>query len=414
MIGYNPRALKIRRALPAILLLAFAAIAPAARLSPLAERPDWSSLDKYQESITREDFLFLLDSVYAPGGGWKPFIAVGERSALIQTSRGTPPFVLRFAPTQGTIKPAPRFWRQKSQMGARPEGKPLAGVRIALDPGHLGGPWAKMEERWFQIGNAPPITEGDMTLLVARLLVPRLQALGAEVFLTRRKAGPVTPLRPDRLRKEAAFSLADKEEPITPAALKTESERLFYRVSEIHRRADLINEDIRPDLVLCLHFNAEAWGDPAHPTLTDKNHMHLLITGCFAGKELVYDDERYTMLQKLLSRTYREELALSESIADSLARATGLPPYAYKTDSAIQVGSSPYVWARNLLANRLFQCPVIYVEPYVMNSRAVFDRVQAGDFDGKRAVAGRMQQSVFREYADGVARGLARYYSTNP
>jgi N-acetylmuramoyl-L-alanine amidase len=406
--------LKIRRVLPALLALAFAGVATAQRLSPLATQPNWTALDKYQESITREDFLFLLESVYAPGGAWKPFITIGDRSASIQTSRGQAPFVLRFAASQGAIKPASRFWRQKAQMPARPAGKPLNGVRIALDPGHLGGSWARMEERWFRIGNARPVTEGDMTLLVAKLLVPRLQALGAEVYLTRRNANPVTPLRANRLQKAAATSLLDKEEPATPETLKTEAEKLFYRVGEIRDRAQLINERLRPDLVVCLHFNAEAWGDPAKPALTDKNHLHLLITGSFSDKELLYDDQRFAMLQKLLSRAFREELAISESVAAALARDTKLPPYQYTQASAIKLGSSPYVWARNLLANRLFQCPVVYVEPYVMNSQAVFDRVQAGDYEGTRAVGGRMQKSIFREYADAVARGLADYYSSNP
>jgi N-acetylmuramoyl-L-alanine amidase len=406
--------LKILRVLPAVLLVASACGAPdqsSGHLSPLAGRPNWSLLDKYQESITRADFLFLLENVYAPGGAWTPFISVNDRAAVIKTGAGQPDFILRFAPSAGAIKPAARFWRQKSQMPSRPAEKPLNGVRIALDPGHLGGTWAKMEERWFQIGRSKPVTEGDMTLLVAQLLVPRLQALGATVYLVRRKPGPVTSARPERLKKAAAASLADKDDPITAAAIKTESERLFYRVSEIHRRAELINENIRPDLVICLHFNAESWGDPAHPTLTDKNHLHLLITGCFAAKELSYDDQRFNMLAKLLSRAYREELAVAESVAASLAGATGLPAYQYESGNALKIGSSPYVWARNLLANRLYECPVLYVEPYVMNSRATFERIQAGDYAGKQAVSGRLQPSIFREYADAVTRGLAGYYA---
>ena len=47
-------------------------------------------------------------------------------------------------------------------------------------------------------------------------------------------------------------------------------ELLFYRNSEIRRRASLVNYRLRPDLVLCLHFNAEPWGDPSHPKLVRK------------------------------------------------------------------------------------------------------------------------------------------------
>ena len=49
------------------------------------------------------------------------------------------------------------------------------------------------------------------------------------------------------------------------------------------------------------------------------------------------------------------ELAASEAVARAMARTTKLPPYVYTTSNARRVGESGYVWARNLLANRLFR-----------------------------------------------------------
>ena len=74
------------------------------------------------------------------------------------------------------------------------------------------------------------------------------------------------------------------------------------------------------------------------------------------------------------------------------------------------IEGEPYVWARNLIANRLYQCPVLYLEPYVVNNRIVHSRVQAGDFDGEREIEGERYPSIFREYADGVVKGLELYY----
>ena len=93
-----------------------------------------------------------------------------------------------------------------------------------------------------------------------------------------------------------------------------------------------------------------------------------------------------------------------------MARSTGLPPYEYTGSNARREGSTPYVWARDLLANRLFRCPVVYIEPYVMNNKLVFDRVQLGDYEGEREVGGVMRKSIYREYADAVADGLCAYY----
>lgn len=45
-----------------------------------------------------------------------------------------------------------------------------------------------------------------------------------------------------------------------------------------------------------------------------------------------------------------------------------------------------------------------------MNSREVFERIQAGDYEGTRPVAGAERPSIFREYADAVAEGLVHHY----
>jgi len=45
-----------------------------------------------------------------------------------------------------------------------------------------------------------------------------------------------------------------------------------------------------------------------------------------------------------------------------------------------------------------------------MNSRPVFKRIQLGDYLGRRNVGGVYEPSIYREYADAVAQGLADYY----
>jgi N-acetylmuramoyl-L-alanine amidase len=400
--------LKVAKAITTLLLT----ISPVcAALSPLAPKPDWSTLEVFQETITRKDFLSLLEKVYAPAGAWKETIAVADENAVITTKDDGPPFVLRFASSRESAKPIPRYWRSRRELPPEEPGKPLAGLRIAIDPGHIGGYWAKMEERWFQIGDSPPVMEGDMTLTVAQILGPRLEALGAEVFLTRGKPAPATSLTVGQLENLAAESLADRGLPNDEQSLRKESERLFYRVAEIRRRARLVNHVIRPDVVICLHFNAEPWGDAENPQLVDQNHLHFLITGALSGQEIGYEDQRYDVLLKLLNRSFLEEVALANVISRKMAAATGMPPYFYRTGTALRVNANPYVWARNLLANRLFVCPVVYIEPYVMNSRLVFERIQAGDYEGVRDFGGAKRKSIYREYADAVAEGILAYYS---
>ncbi len=391
----------------------------------LGSRPKWGVLESYQKTITHDEFAHLIYDVYCTHGFAPDLIEVNTDAARILTNRESQNFfTLRFAKDDTSRNPVPRLWDPAKSLSRTKGRKPLSGLRIALDPGHLGGEWAKMEERWFQVDSTQPVQEGDLTLKVARLLAPRLRELGAKVFFVRNSNEPVTAKRPDDFRDLARKVLIrngvpqprtdvlDPNDPEKEQTVRWQSEILFYRYNEIRRRAALVNFKLHPDLVLCLHFNAEGWGDPNNPTLTDNNHLHLLVNGSYLQQELEFDDERFEMIRRLLSRAYHEELPLADTIAATMARETQLPPYQYPTtNSTTKVGTSGYVYARNLLATRLYRCPVVYCEPYVMNSKDGFARIQAGDYEGTRNINGLERKSIFREYADSVTDGLVDYYS---
>nr|MDQ3625130.1 N-acetylmuramoyl-L-alanine amidase [Verrucomicrobiota bacterium] len=334
--------MQLRSVFLACVLLVLSPESGAQRLSTLAPAPDWLQLEAFQETITREEFTDLLSQVYAPNDAAKGLIDITPGAAVILKQLGAPDtFTLRFAKDPASAKPIPRHWRPAASLGAAPSGKPLAGVKIAIDPGHLGGEWARMEERWFQLPAGQPVVEGDLTLRVAQLLAPRLSALGAEVTLVRNAPAPTTRERPETLREAARGELAlrgvstprdDYNGPNDPTrgdTVRFLSELLFFRSSEIRSRARVVNEQLRPDLVLCLHFNAEAWGDPVMPALVPHNHLHVLVNGYFAAVELRNDDVRFDMLLKLLSRSFHEELAASDMVVSTLAREAKLPPYVY-------------------------------------------------------------------------------------
>ena len=420
---------KQARTLLAIVALSLSIFSPtghaADNLGILGAHPRWNVLEKYQETITHDEFARLIDNVYCTHGFAPDLIAINDKDARILTNRDAQKFfTLRFAKDKASAEQVPRLWQPAKSLPPVKPTKPLSGLRIALDPGHLGGKWAKMEERWFQVGDSPPVQEGDLALRVARLLAPRLRKLGARVSFVRNSAEPITAKRPDDFRELAKKILIkngvpqprtdvlDPNDPEKEQTIRWQSEILFYRYSEIRRRAVLVNTKLHPDLVLCLHFNAEGWGDPSHPTLIDNNHLHLLVNGSYLKDELELDDERFEMIRRLLSGAYDEEVPLADTIAGAMARETHLPAYEYPTANTVtKVGSTGYVYARNLLATRLYRCPVVYCEPYVMNSRDAFARIQAGDYEGLRNVNGIERKSIFREYAESVVAGLGEYYS---
>ncbi len=219
-------------------------------VSVLGNKPRWDVLEHYQQTITRDEFAHLINDVYGTHGFAPDLIEIKDDTARILMNRDAHTFfTLRFADGVEERKQVPRLWRPAKSLPSVERNKPLSGLKIALDPGHLGGSWAKMEERWFQVGDSKPVQEGDLTLRVARLLAARLRDLGAKVSFVRSNDEPITGKRPDDFRELARKILIrngvpqpraevlDSTDPEKENTIRWQSEILFYRYSEIRRRA---------------------------------------------------------------------------------------------------------------------------------------------------------------------------------
>jgi N-acetylmuramoyl-L-alanine amidase len=399
-----------------------------AHLSPLGETPDWSRLDPYQHTITKADFLHQWESNYRDkeGSAPTPLVTVLEDRVRIvkQFKRPDDVYELRFSESPTPSGPS-RTWRGAQDLPPYPSPeRPLEGLRIAIDPGHIGGEWAKMEHRWLFIPKDPaadasqsspdsgPVAEGDSVLLVAKLLQAKLARLGATAMLVRSQALPVTAKRPrdfvEKARASGNFPPGATME--NNPALASAAERLFYLSDEIRARSRKLNDKLKPDLALCLHLNAEPWGDPLKPQFVAANHVHLLINGCYSDAEIAFDDQRFELFLRLLQGFHPEEVAMATTVATVMAEATGLPSYAYTGPNARRTPISEYVWSRNLLATRLYACPVLFFEPYVMNNEVVYSRMQAGHYQGVRGILGTPRPSIYEEYAAAVANGVSAHF----
>ena len=393
-----------------------------AKVSPLGKVPEWEDLKVWAGTMTREEFETAWKETYSPEVGLPPPFEIAPDGLVVPTGNPIDP-VMKVPFRQGGAGELPaRSWRKAADLPPL-RGRPaLSDLHIALDPGHIGGGWAEVEERYLSFQPGEAIREGTLSLITARVLSQRLEALGARVSFVRDREEPVTEQRPDDFEKLARDTLAEHGilNPLPTYAglqgdakiltVQWQKEKLFYRVSEIHARGDKVNGQIKPDLVLCLHLNAEAWGPSNAPQFSPKNHLHVLVNGCYAPVELEQQDVRFEMLQRLFTRIHEEEIPLAVSVAEGLARITRLPAYIYTTPNARKVATSPYVYARNLLANRLYQCPVVYLEPFVMNHEETYRRLLAGHYVGRTLISGRLQTSALEEYVSGIVQGLLNYY----
>ena len=394
-----------------------------AALPAYAAASDWSDLDELQSTLTRAQFDARLTRVYAPDGRLDDRLrehagAMAIFASAAAAATGAPLDEVFFAaPNDASPHPARSFLDPDDLRAlGNPSNAPLRGLRIMLDPGHIGGEWARVEERWFWLNRIGwPVQEAALTRYVARLLRARLEAAGAEVRITCPDFTPATAKRPDDYRARDSELAADPAYAHLPDlfregalldARRKRREFLFVRGAEIQARADIVNA-WRPDLTLCLHFNA-AGG--AYTQSTPDNRLLFLIHGNYLPGELNDEAQLHALFRKLLEGSHDTERRVAEALSQTFFEATGLPPCG-GSDISRPLGTNLYVQVRNLAANRLFRGPVVFLEPYYQNNAGVYARIQLGDYDGLRDVENRPQPSIFREYADAAAAGILRAYA---
>jgi len=414
------------------LLLALTLPALADNISPLGHVPDWSKLDGYQRTITHDEFARLVNSVYSMDGAFWNYATLGSDKVTLYSdaAKRSPEFTLHFADSDGSALARPYVYRTHS-VSSDPS-RPLSGLKIALDPGHIGGDWAQLEARYFKLGDDPPVMEAKLNMITCQILAERLEADGAEIIWAKHGYEPTTDERPDTLHREAIAALSPAKSSSSASeevfGLPVESRRhtrsglaftenrideeaalLFYRVAEIRARAELVNKQ-HPDLTICVHYNADDWGNPDHPTLTSSSRLIIFVNGSYEKSELAYDDVRYDLMRKLLDRDAAQEERGCALVGAQMLQSLGYPPDDFSTSFAHRITGVPSVYTRNLLANRLYHGPVIYCEGPYMNARDAYYRIIAGDYLGNRTIQGQSVPSIYRQYALSVERGVLQYF----
>jgi hypothetical protein len=398
-------------------------------LEPLLRDPsraEWSALSRFNETLTRGEFEQRLREVFDPFHGLDQFLQVTNDSVRVFAAPGRDQLVeVRFAPSPERLKRLPVGFASVSRGSAS---KPLAGLRVVVEPADIGGKWGGWDDRSTFYRGYGRIQEGDLNLTVAKLLEQNLRQLGAKVFLTRRSAEPVAEYNPRRLDDETRTILAYQIYTLPPAfyerarnAPKNSERRfqiaeevLFAKVIEQRARAAEVRRYFKPDITIVLQHDASP--ESARAGLVGVNRNIFFVDGAYQAKELTQDPhQRLRLLTKLFENVTPIETNVSVRIAARFRAVTGDPPVGYGNSANTRsvTGGNAFVVARNLAFNREHDGPVVVTEPYFMNERVTLLRLLAGDYKGVRVVAGKERESIFREYADCVAAGLVDAYAGN-
>lgn len=305
-----------------------------------------------------------------------------------------------------------------SQGQTAPQDKSLVGVKIALDPGHFGGPFAYLEERFIDIpssefseeeeGYSLQFDEGTLSYLTASYLKILLEKEGAIVYLTRRGIGEggLPSGFFDWLKENPKLWTSD-----------TTLRKLFklYNQADLYARAEKVNA-FAPDLSVILHFNAhtQPGQNDSNSRVTAHNFNLVFIPGAFNAAELGSERSRYEFLRLLLGKDLYRSLALSRSILTAFTDHLRVPIVCeldearYLESACLKVEEG--IYARNLTLTRLIHGPLCYGESLIQNNANEAVHLSKRDF----VIDGVSCSSRIKEVAEAYFQGIKEYLRSHP
>lgn len=316
------------------------------------------------------------------------------------------------------------------------KGGSLQGVRIALDPGHLGGGYENglLDGKFIFIKKDSAhgvfrdirFAEGDLAYTTASMLADLLRAAGAEVMITRKGPGfsalgmtyhqwlqDSLTVAVDRQISKGLIAASQRTFWLTKASKRRIFTQIFNDL-DLERRADTINH-WHSDLTVIIHFNVDETQvrdkDEAFKP-GQKNELMAFVPGGFANSDLQRPDQRCDFLRILLSRNTERSITLSSLIMQQLSLTTGVPVICTPRDACVNylaIGSlrtpATGVYARNLRLCRKVQGPLCYGETFFQDHidealrLSTVDTVWNGDSVPSRLV----------RVAEGYFRGISEY-----
>ncbi len=262
----------------------------------------------------------------------------------------------------------------------------LKGYKIAIDPGHIAGDFATgdLEKKHIKfqkdslmgLNDSVEIAEGMLAYATAILLKEKLEAQGAEVFLTRKNGETAFGKTFEQWKKEdykkavdSLFKIGEikkyqRDYFLSEKAQDRDIFRVIFRDLDLAKRAELIN-NFKPDLTAVIHYNVDEtnleWQKPS-----TKNFNMTFIGGAFMKTDLPTIEKRFEFLRMIISDDIEKSLALSsetiKSFEKNLNVKTAQPKDAKYLSEGCIATDKKGVYCRNLQLTRYIHSPLVYGE----------------------------------------------------
>lgn len=359
----------------------------------------------YQARYTQEEIAFRL----------KHFLQKNEEieNHYLLTDKA---FYL-FASKEDKIKKQPEFTLQLAispQIHLKPDlPHSLKNYKIAIDPGHLGGDFAILEQRYVKMVNTRPagskqpifFKEGTLALMTALLLKQWFEEEGAQVLLTKEKDGQAVYSRTffEWLATEGYKHVPDHIKGIQLQPHFNQLFSNFYNRLDLHARAQKINA-FHPHLTLIIHYNSHGRRDPITQDNFPENYNYnmVFIGGSFCKGELATRDNRKEFLRLLLTNDLDQSLHLSRHIIHQFTKQLDVPhvqsqdPVPYLTSVSMQLDDG--IYARNLFLTRMVHGPLCYGESLCQDHHEECIRLNNKDFEVNDILGPKRVEQVAKAY----------------
>ncbi len=250
----------------------------------------------------------------------------------------------------------------------------IQGLRVAIDPGHMGGNFWDHETGKFVEISGQRVSEGELNLITSLLVSRELEALGAKTMITHDLLRPVSeldyksfqldPFARDQFLKESDApwfeniigSSDDLPTLFNLFSNHTNTKKIFSEISrntyfilkaDLQARADKINQ-FNPDVTLVIHYDASV----SNRLQTSAQGVKIYVPGGILESELPSRKYRYQYFAHLLNtKRWLNSVDLSQQIANSIAVGMGIP-LEKNPDISREFYVRDGVFARNLNLNR--------------------------------------------------------------
>jgi N-acetylmuramoyl-L-alanine amidase len=305
--------------------------------------------------------------------------------------------------------------------------KKLQGLKIAIDPGHTAGDMdnAVIEAKCLKFNCIAPngekcniaISEGILTFATATLLKNKLEAQGAEVFMTRTFYGGsaygksfddwLKPSNIDSLFKIGELTLKQKTIALNSKINKRTKFQSVFKNLELQKRSEIINK-YQPDLTIIIHFNVDetnkGWTKPGN-----KNHNMTFVGGAFMSSDLSSPSKRMEFLRLLVTDDLEKSIALSSAVVNSFENTLNVKTASHHDATYLINGCLPAdasgVYCRNLQLTRYIHSPLVYGETLYQDNinECILLNQETDKTKNKR----------IQQVADAYFKGIVNYVNNN-